>query len=218
MKPYDLIIEKLHQGKNPYSGFPGPQWEGAWYDDPAARRPIFKTAMEKNPKVVVEVGSFVGESAIHMAGLMKELGNTEGVIICVDTWYAGFDHYKGAPEKIRGHFGRPDLYYRFIANVIKHGMTDKILPLAMDSINAARVLKWIGIEADFVYVDASHEEGDVLRDYNAYWDLIRPGGAMMVDDLTNHFPGVLKDWAKFLKAKKLTADLTEGEKAIVIKQ
>lgn len=216
MKPYDLVLSKLHGGKNPYEGYPWQQWTGAWYHDPAASRPIFRTAMEKNPQVVIEVGSFVGESAIHMAKLMKELGN-DGLIICVDTWYAGFDHYKGAPEKIRGHFGRPDLYYRFMANVIQHQVQDRILPLAMDSINAARVLGWIGIQADFIYVDASHEEGDVLRDYNAYWDLVRSGGAMMVDDLTNHFPGVLKDWAKFIKAKKLTPYLTEGEKAIVIK-
>lgn len=216
MKPYDLVLSKLHNGKNPYDGYPWQQWLGAWYDDPAAKRPIFRTAMEKNPQVVIEVGSFVGESAIHMAKLMKELGN-DGLIICVDTWYAGFDHYKGAPEKIRGHFGRPDLYYRFMANVIQHQVQDRILPLAMDSINAARVLGWIGIQADFIYVDASHEEGDVLRDYNTYWDLVRSGGAMMVDDLTNHFPGVLKDWAKFIKAKKLTPYLTEGEKAIVIK-
>jgi cephalosporin hydroxylase len=216
MKPYDLVLSKLHGGKNPYDGYPWQQWLGAWYSDPAASRPIFRTAMEKNPQVVIEVGSFVGESAIHMAKLMKELGN-DGLIICVDTWYAGFDHYKGAPEKIRGHFGRPDLYYRFMANVIQHQVQDRILPLAMDSINAARVLGWIGIQADFIYVDASHEEGDVLRDYNAYWDLVRSGGAMMVDDLTNHFPGVLKDWAKFIKAKKLTPYLTEGEKAIVIK-
>jgi hypothetical protein len=212
---YEELIQKLHNGKDIYAGFPAAQWTGAWYDDPAAKRPIFRTAINKNPQVVIEVGSFVGESAIHMAKLMNELGQT-GVIICVDTWYAGFDHYKGAPEKIRGHFGRPDLYYRFIANVMSHGVQNRIIPLAMDSINAARVLGWMGVKADFIYVDASHEEGDVLRDYNAYWDLINPGGAMMVDDLTNHFPGVLKDWAKFLKAKKLSADLIEGEKAIVI--
>jgi predicted O-methyltransferase YrrM len=169
-----------------------------------------------NPSLIIEVGSFVGESAIHMAKLVK-IENRDCPILCVDTWYAGFDHWKGAREKIQMHFGRPDLFYKFMANVIEHGCQDVIVPLASDSLNAARILKWLGIVPGLIYVDGSHEQGDALRDYEAYWDLLPPGGGLLVDDLTNWFPGVLHDWATFTEYRNLTPVLTEGEKALVIK-
>jgi predicted O-methyltransferase YrrM len=92
-----------------------------------------------------------------------------------------------------------------------------IVPFPMDSINAARVLGWLKVQADFCYIDASHEEGDVLRDYEAYWPLIRSGGVMVADDISNHFPGVVKDWEKFLAEHKLKAIDVQGEKQAVSK-
>lgn len=217
MSKFNDILQLLHKGKNPYHGFPTDQWLGTWYSDPGASRDILKRNLDRvNPGVVVEVGSFVGESAICMAKHLKSKG-VDAVIICVDTWYAGIDHYKGAPEKINMWFGRPDLYYKFIANIIGHGCHDMILPLALDSINGARLLKLLNIQADYVYIDASHEEGDVLRDYESYWDVIRPSGLMIVDDLTGWFPGCVKDWSKFLKKHALNPIDTEGEKSVVVK-
>jgi len=143
--------------------------------------------------------------------------NYDCAILCVDTWYAGYDHWLGAREKIQMHFGRPDFFYKFMANVIEHGCQDVIVPFAMDSIGAARVIKWLGLVPQFIYVDASHEQGDVLRDYEAYWDLLPPGGGLLADDLSNHFPGVVKDWTVFTKLNSLTSVLTEGEKQLVIK-
>jgi cephalosporin hydroxylase len=214
--PYQLLLDKLHRGKSPYDGFPN-GWSNCWYGDPGAQREIFKTALDRaRPGLVIEVGSFVGESAIFMAKHMKAKG-MQGTILCVDTWYAGFDHYKGAPEKIQNHFGRPDFYYKFIANVIANDCQDIILPFAMDSKNAARVLHWMGIEADLIYIDASHEEGDVLEDYQFYWRILKSGGVFMVDDVSGHFEGVVRDWSKFVKEKNLTAWLIEGEKQAVIK-
>lgn len=217
MTSYDTLIGVIHGGRNPYTGFPAEQWGGTWYGDPGAQREIFEKAIKAtNPSLIIEVGSFVGESAIHMAKIVKEQ-NRDCVILCVDTWYAGFDHWKGAREKIVSHFGRPDFYYKFIANVISNGVQDVIVPFAMDSIGAARVLKWLGIQSGLVYVDASHEQGDVYRDYSAYWDLISPGGGMLCDDLSNHFPGVLSDFKEFCHFKSLQPVLTEGEKALLIK-
>lgn len=217
MTPFQLLIDKIHEGKNPYAGFPAGEWAGTWYGDPGAQRGIFTKCIERlNPSLIIEVGSFVGESAIHMADVIKKQGR-QCAILCVDTWYAGFDHWKGAREKIRCHFGRPDFYYKFIANVIQNGCQDVIVPMASDSINAARILKWLGIVPQLIYIDASHEEGDVFRDYVHYWDILPTGGAMLADDLSNHFPGVVNDWEKFCYAFGLSPVLTEGEKALVIK-
>jgi hypothetical protein len=120
MTPYQLLLDKLHRGKSPYAGFPN-GWSGTWYSDPGAQREIFKAALDlTKPGLVIEVGSFVGESAIFMAKQMKAAG-MPGAILCVDTWYAGFDHYKGAPEKIQNHFGRPDFFYKFMDGQPKCG-------------------------------------------------------------------------------------------------
>jgi cephalosporin hydroxylase len=217
MTPFDTLLNAVHMGKNPYIGFPAAEWGGAWYGDHGAMREIFAKCIDRiNPTLIIEVGSFVGESAIHMAKLLKAQ-RRNGAILCVDTWYAGFDHWKGAREKIQMHFGRPDLYYKFVANVIANGCQDVIVPLAMDSIGAARVIKWLGLVPGLIYVDASHEKGDVLRDYEAYWDLLPPGGGLLVDDLTGWFPGVVEDFAYFTSNMNLTPVLTEGEKALVIK-
>ena len=217
MTPFQLLIDKIHEGKNPYTGFPSAEWSGTWYGDPGAQREIYAKCIEcTNPGLIIEVGSFVGESAIHMAKLVKAQ-NRSCAILCVDTWYAGYDHWLGAREKIRMHFGRPDFYYKFIANVIQNDCQDVIVPFAMDSIGAARVIKWMGLVPGFIYVDASHEQGDVYRDYEAYWDLLPSGGGMLCDDLSRHFPGVLHDWDMFLKVNSLTPALIEGEKGLLIK-
>lgn len=216
MTPYSLLIDKIHQGVDPYTGFPS-GWEGVWYGDPGAQREIFQKAIHHTqPGIIIEVGSFVGESAIHMAKHIKARG-INAAILCVDTWYAGYDHWLGAREKIKMHFGRPDFFYRFMANVISNDCQDVIVPFAMDSIGAARVIKWLGLVPQFIYVDGSHEQGDVLRDYEAYWDLLPTGGGMLIDDVSGHFPGVVADWHQFEKAHNLQATLVEGEKVLVVK-
>jgi hypothetical protein len=216
MKPFDLLIDKVHQGVNPYTGFPS-GWEGVWYNDGGAAREIFGQCIGRlNPSIIIEVGSFCGESAIHMAKLIKAQ-NRDCAILCIDTWSFGYDHFLGARDKIRNHFGRPDLFYRFMANVIANGCQDVIVPFAIDSINGARVIKWLGLVPTFLYIDASHEAGDVRRDYEAYWDLLPSGGGMLVDDLTGYFPGVVKDFTEFTRDHNLTPVLSEGEKSLVVK-
>jgi Methyltransferase domain len=216
MNPFQLLLDKVHEGKNPYIGFPL-GWEGTWYGDPGAQREIYaKCIALTNPSIIIEVGSFVGESAIHMAKLIKEQ-KRDCAILCVDTWLAGFDHFLGAREKIRMHFGRQDLYYRFMGNVIQHGCQDVIVPFSIDSINGARVIKWLGLVPQFVYLDASHEETDVIRDMHAYWDLLTPGGGMLCDDFSGHFPGVIADGNRFMEQTGLKPVLIEGEKVLFIK-
>jgi hypothetical protein len=93
-------------------------------------------------------------------------------------------------------FGRPSLYYGFMANVLEHQCEDVIVPLTLDSDNAHLLLQHLKIEADFVYIDGSHELNQADRDMNNYlWKVLRRGGCMMVDDLTGHFPGVLEAWS-----------------------
>jgi len=215
MTAYSELMALIHGESDPYMNFPD-SWKGHYNTD-GSERPIFRNTMDRvKPRIIIEVGTFLGGSAIHMA-LHAKANGWDCAILCVDTWLGGVDHWLRAREKLRPQFGRPSLYYHFIANVIEAGVQGYIVPFTLDSMAAARFLKASGTRCQLVYVDGSHEEGDVISDYNAYWELLDPGGAMLVDDLTNHFPGVLHDWRLFLEHHGYPQVEIEGEKGLMLK-
>jgi len=213
---FKSILPLIHDDHDPYRDFPKGQWTGHYNTD-GSEREIFKKAIDLlKPKVIIEVGTFLGGSALFMARHIKAT-DSDTIIICVDTWLGGTDHLLRAREKLRPHFGRPSLYYFFMNNVLEAQMDDVIIPFPIDSMAGARFLKERGVKCQMCYVDSSHEEGDVRRDYEAYWELLESGGGLLVDDLTNWFPGVVADWTAFIKDHNLSPIMTEGEKALLIK-
>lgn len=216
MTAHKELMTLIHGSADPYLNFPRDAWQGHYNTD-GSERPIFRKTMDRvKPRIIIEVGTFLGGSAIHMAQHAKANG-WDCAVLCVDTWLGGVDHWLRAREKLRPHFGRPSLYYHFMANVIEAGVQDYIVPFTLDSIAAARFLKESGVKCQMQYIDGSHEQGDVLNDYKAYWELLDSGGAFLVDDLTNWFPGVLADWATFVTSKGITVTEVEGEKGLIIK-
>lgn len=211
------IRQHLMPGVDPYTNFPAAQWTG-YENTHGSTVPIFEKAIEQaRPGIIVEVGTFLGGSALHMASVCKAK-KLDAAIICVDTFYGGFDHWTKAREKLHFHFGRPALYYEFVSNVIKYGHQDMIIPLCLDSANAARYLIHSGILAHMIYVDGSHESGDAQRDYETYWPLLVSGGSFLVDDVSSFFPDVQQDWYRFTYDHQLRDKIiVEAEKNLVIK-
>lgn len=149
--------------------------------------PVFaKLIIEVNPKVIVEVGSWKGMSALHMASLSK------AEIYCVDTWLGGVDHFvnQDRPENDlrRDTWGYPKLYHQFIYNVATSLHSARIHPIAQTSLNGARLLGRAGIKADLINIDASHVYQDVYADLEHYAALLSDTGLMFGDDW--NFPGV----------------------------
>ena len=180
----DLLTTLLHE-KSPYEGFDPDTYpadlQGWGSDDPIFRDLI---AVVK-PKIIVEVGTWKGASAIHMAQIARELG-LDTKIICVDTWLGSPEHFlakqPGWRESLLISNGMPHLYFTFLSNVIRSGFTDCIVPLPSTSENAAVILREIGIRPDLVYVDAAHEEEPAYRDFRLYWDLLTADGVLLGDD------------------------------------
>ena len=190
-------MARLHP-VSPYEGFP---WDAMPLDLQGwgGTSSVLTAAITAlRPTQIIEVGSWKGASAIRMAKLCRELG-IDATIACVDTWLGSIEHLLNpqARAEYGTRHGFPTLYEQFLTNVIREGTSDIIVPFPQTSINAAKCLGALGVQADLIYLDASHEEGDVYRDILAYWPLLRPGGVMVGDDYSRNFPGVVIDVARF---------------------
>jgi predicted O-methyltransferase YrrM len=144
---------------------------------------------ESKPEIVIEVGSFLGYSAIKMALEVKRLG-LDTKIICVDTWLGSPEHYhmhKDMKDDRLGYkHGYPTMYYKFISNVILNDVQDIIRPFPFPSSVAYKSLDRLfnqhNIKADFIFLDGSHEEHDVALDLYYYYQLLKSGGQLWGDD------------------------------------
>lgn len=207
----DEIIQALHDGIDPFAGFDPTGWADPT-DEWDSHHPFFDAAVrELRPRVIVEVGSFLGASSRHFALALHAAG-ADGVVVCVDTWLAEqvlWNNPRWRPV-LRHVNGRPEFYKVWLANALAAGLEPYLCPLPMPSPNGARYLKSRGVVADLVYIDASHDEGDVIRDLELYWDLVlRPGGVMLVDDYqhTPDFMGVVHDVDLFAARRGLHVEV-----------
>jgi hypothetical protein len=215
------LIDSIHLGVNPYEGYPKEQWPVEHFGW-GSTHPWFKMLIEKiKPRIIIEVGTLLGASAIHMAETVKAAG-LDSAILCVDTFLAeqilwSIPEHR---ERLKIRFGRPCFYYTFLSNVIDKGCQDVIVPLCMPSQSAARHLTGLKIMAQMIYVDGCHEEGDCFRDLESYWDLLDAGGAMIIDDYeigNPMFEGLIRDVDKFCKLKNVTREL-DVNKALIWKK
>jgi len=162
--------------------------------------PIFAQLIEEvKPLNILEVGSWKGASAIHMANL-----SPLSMVTCVDTWLGGADHELNQQVKTsvlpREH-GYPRMYFQFLHNVAKAGLQKRIRPIPQTSLNGARLLKAHAYTAQLCYIDGSHEYSDVYADLDAYWPLVETGGILFGDDFG--FTGVMAATFRFLTERDL---------------
>ena len=190
------VLDRLH-AVNPYDGFIPP----ADADDAAFKlghgtlggdSPLFRLLVERvRPGLIVDVGSLLGDSAITMARAVQDLG-LDCQIVCVDSWQ-GLDVFWDPHGNPNGHDllrlknGWPQLYYYFLANVVKFGMQNIIVPLPLPCDMGAGVLQRLSISADLIYIDASHDESAVQRDIAKYLPLLNEGGVIFGDDLWQEY-------------------------------
>ncbi|MHC4717366.1 MAG: class I SAM-dependent methyltransferase [Planctomycetota bacterium] len=151
-----------------------------------SEHPIFAELMaEFRPSLVVELGSWLGASALTMAKAARDLG-LDCEIVCVDTFLGGAVE---VPDDIGWQHGRPLLLERFLANVVGSGFAHVITPFVQTTVNAARWFRGHEFLPDLVYVDAGHEYAEVKADLEAWADL--PRRAIFGHDYSENYPGVI---------------------------
>lgn len=147
--------------------------------------PIFgELIKEIKPKLIIEVGSWYGQSSANMANALKMLGLEDSVLICVDTWLGSSDHWldPNLRELLEFKNGMPTFYNRFLTNMINAEVQDWVVPFPLPSSIAATILKESKLKAELVYLDGSHECSDVYNDLLNYWDLLELNGYLLMDD------------------------------------
>jgi len=118
---------------------------------------------------VLEMGSWLGRSACFMLEV-----NPDIKLCCMDTWK------DTRPPEERGGTGNDTLFDQFIANMYKLGLLGKISCVREDTRNVLKYLKQGSFDA--IYIDASHEEEDVYRDFHNAFKLLKVDGHLMGDD------------------------------------
>lgn len=171
--------EDLYEGIRPSGNKRVPGWNS--YSD------IFgKLISETKPSVIFEVGTWLGASAINMAGHVKKM-SLDTKIYCVDTWLGAEEFWtigKDDPERnLNTKNGYPRVYFDFLANVVEHGMQDVIIPIPNTSHIGSIILSHQRLKAELIYIDASHDYEDVKNDIRDYMPLLQPGGIMFGDDV-----------------------------------
>jgi predicted O-methyltransferase YrrM len=175
IKPKDLF-----EGIKPSGAKRVPGWN--------SQNKIFdRLVNETRPSVIIEVGTWLGASAIHMATAARNAG-VSCTIYCVDTWLGAeefWTRFADTPERnLALKNGYPSVYYKFLSNVVEHGSQDTIVPIPNTSHIGSIILKHMRVQADLIYVDGSHEYEDVKSDIKDYMPLLRKGGVMFGDDMT----------------------------------
>lgn len=186
--------------KNPYQDFEIEKYQKdmqGW----GSEHPIFNRMIETiRPKLIMEVGVWKGGSTLTMANSLRK-NDIDCPIICIDTWLGGEEHFNS--KLFTRKNGYPKLFYQFLANMLHEGIEDIVVPFPQTSHIAAEILRKKEIVADLVYIDASHEYGDVLEDLKRYWSLVSDNGCLIGDDYQWSWFGVGQAAREFCQTKQL---------------
>jgi predicted O-methyltransferase YrrM len=146
------------------------------------------------PKVVVELGSWLGASAIAMARSVRRWG---GTVTCVDTWAGELDEDGGSPS------GKNPLMILSCARaMIDAGVSASIRLIPATTSDAAQHWKE---PIDFLYVDADHSYSGCMTDLLKWVPHVKPGGLIAGDDYHHpRYPGVQMAWDEFEQVQGLT--------------
>ncbi len=193
----EALLNKIWRGHDPFLNYPSRlyrQDHQGW----GSSHPYLTDVVEtRSAKIVVEIGVWKGGSVISLASKMKAL-DLDAVVIAVDTWLGAWDHWTSDEWFAHLNFsnGYPSIYHTFAANIIGEGLQDYVLPLPLDSVNAANVMRHHEVQVDAVHIDGGHDYHAVTSDLREWWPMIRQGGVLIGDDYP-HWPEVKKAFDDF---------------------
>lgn len=132
----------------------------------------------------IEVGCAFGRSVCYMATRIAESGKAIR-LLCVDTWPADFP--EGRPQNPENDW----FYEAFLHNIETHLSDEERSVITVCRRRSDRAAGILAREsADFVFLDAAHDEESVTADIAAWLPVVRQGGTIAGHDFSEKFPGV----------------------------
>lgn len=133
-----------------------------------------------SPAHFVEVGSFKGRSSAYMA---VEIINSQKQIKfdCVDTWEGSHEHQLGGEAQDTDVVAHT-LFDRFLENM--QPVQGYYQAVRMNSVTAAQT--YPDESLDLVFLDASHDEHNVILDIQAWLPKVKKGGMLSGHDWHMH--------------------------------
>ncbi|EPS71222.1 hypothetical protein M569_03536, partial [Genlisea aurea] len=182
------IIDDIYYRISPWDDFPPAHLNGILQPEHSfmlgSSDAVFEHLIaETRPETIIEVGTYLGNSAIHMGNLVKRLG-LKTQIICVDDFRAWLTN--GFILKFKSHQivnGDRLHLYKFMLNVFNAKLTDSVMFLPFSTSNGLELLCQMGIYADLVEIDAAHDFHSAWLDINNGYKLLRPGGVLFGHDI-----------------------------------
>jgi len=152
-----------------------------WFEEDGQK--IYREAVEQAPmdtaSTFVELGSWKGRSAAFMAVEIIN-SNKPITLYCIDHWTSYGDptvpYFSSDPDTSKA-------FDIFLTNLSKFDYV--VTPMPCKSWEGAHC---IGSLVDFIYIDASHEYEDVIKDLDAWLPKMAPGATISGDDF--NWPGV----------------------------
>lgn len=179
------ILDRVYNSTSPYDGFPPPHVLGllrakrikGWGSYGA----VFDHLVRRvRPRTIIEVGTFLGASAIHMANLTRQLG-LRTQILCVDD-FRGWPGFRDKFRDIKMVNGDVLLLQQFLQNVVAVNFTDSVLPVPFSSGSVLEKFCEWGILGDLIEIDAGHDFFSAWADINRAYRILRPGGVLFGHD------------------------------------
>ncbi|KAJ9171562.1 hypothetical protein P3X46_014915 [Hevea brasiliensis] len=179
------IIDRIYNATSPYDNFPPAHVRSllrikrlkGWGSYGA----VFENLIRKvKPKVIIEVGTFLGASALHMAELTRKLG-LNSQILCIDD-FRGWPGFRDRFKYIDIVNGDVMLLYQFMQNVIYMNASKTVLPVPFSSGSALEKLCEWGVYGDLIEIDAGHDFNSAWADINRAYRILRPGGIIFGHD------------------------------------
>lgn len=136
--------------------------------------------MEAKPKVVVEIGTFGGRSAIAQAFALRQVNNG-GKLYSIDPWkleYAMEGEWKDNRDWYKNNIDIDEIHKKCMHAFWDHNLDEWVVVIRAASQHVHQLFPSINV----LVIDGNHSEVASLRDAELYVPKVVSGGYIWVDD------------------------------------
>ncbi|MEP7085050.1 MAG: class I SAM-dependent methyltransferase [Betaproteobacteria bacterium] len=136
-----------------------------------------------NPRRLLEIGSFEGNSACYMIERCASQHPIE--LHCIDTWEGGVEHR--LDNFVAGNMGEVERRFDKNTELAKASARHPVVVVKHKNLSSVALVELLAVPGnagsfDLIYVDGSHQAADVLLDAVLSFQLLRLGGLLIFDD------------------------------------